>query len=181
MQFFKSSILFFMLVSVSMSQDMDMESVIESKSYGTCETKDLFFSAMKFYKISLNETYEGLPVQLRMLFFFNRDKTLVTRLTTQALLGCQTTSTGEEACAYKPLNDQWIKGQYELSQNDQVAIEKIGTVTFLNPENQNRGFRLKFSADFPMIKLQNAEQSGGMVKVNFNQHGINTAKLCEDM
>lgn len=170
-----------MLVSVSMSQDLDMESIIESKSYGTCETKDLYFSAMKFYKISLNETYEGLPVQLRMLFFFNRDKTLVTRLTTQALIGCQTTSTGEEACSYRPLNDQWIKGLYEFTQNNQVSIDKIGTVTFFNPENQNRGFRLKFSADFSLIKLQNLEQVGGMVKVNFNQNGINTTRMCEGL
>lgn len=142
---------------------------IVSREMGLCSTNNLSFTAMKFYKIPQAETYEDRPVFLRVLFFFNNDFTVTTRVTKQALISCQTLPSGDEACAYRPLEDQWIKNE-KFEMNDRTIQTALGDVNFINPENINRGFEFHF---------QGKKFIGGMVQVNFNQHGVNTARLCQ--
>jgi hypothetical protein len=179
MQFSKILIPFILVLAFAFKANAtDLMDTIESKQLGSCETNNLSFASMKFYKIPMEEKHEGMDVFLRVLFFFNQDHSLVTRFTTQALVGCQTTSSGEEACSYKPLKDNWFQSRFLLLSSDELEIPEIGKVKFYNPQNDNRGFQLQLSPTFSVIKLQNKSFIGGMVRVNFNQQGINTAKLC---
>lgn len=150
----------------------DLKTAIISTSQGSCETNNLMFTAMKFYKIPLNEKYENYDVFLRVILFFAADQSLSLRLTKQALLGCQTTSSGDQLCSYQPLEDQWIKTRYEI--NDQITVPDLGIIQLLNPNDLNRGFSLKFQNSFPGQVFP-----GGMVLVNFNHEGKNTAFICK--
>lgn len=178
MRFFKNIITLIALAFAFQANASDLMDTIVSQQLGSCETNNLSFTAMKFYKIPLEEKHEGMDVFLRVLFFFNKDHSLTTRFTTQALIGCQTTSSGDEACSYKPLKDNWMKSRFYLLSSDELEVPEIGKVLFYNPQNNNRGFQLQFSPTFSNEKLQNKTFIGGMVRVNFNQQGINTAKLC---
>lgn len=146
----------------------DLMDTIATREMGSCETNNLSFTAMKFYKIPLNETFEDLPVHLRILFFFNTDYSVITRLTKQALISCQTLPSGDQACAYKPIADQWLPPT-PFSSKDLTIETEVGQINWINPENSNRGFQ---------ITLNGKSFSGGMVQVNFNQFGVNTAKIC---
>ena len=170
MQFFKVFLLSFLIMSGA--QASDLKNIIETKEYGSCETNNLSFSAMKFYKIPLGEKYEKYDLYLRVLLFFNQDETLSMRLTTQALLGCQ-----GEACSYYPVADQWTKTTY--TENGIIQIPELGRIILDNPENTNRGFEITFKDDFIHPHLSGLKFIGGMVAVNFNQHGVNTMNICK--
>lgn len=177
MQFSKIFVLLMTLIT-SGAYASDVKEIILSKEYGSCETRDLMFSAMKFYKIPLNEKYdETYDIYLRLILFFNADGTLTLRSTTQALIGCQTSSSGEELCSFKPLMDQWLKGEYTLLET--INVPMIGSINLVNPENTNRGFNLKFKSKFTYPHLEGKEFPGGMVSVNFNQDGKNVINICK--
>lgn len=170
MPFFKCFIIALLIISSASANDF--KSAIMTKAQGSCETNNLMFTAMKFYKIPLNEKHENYDVFLRVILFFFEDQSLSLRLTKQALLGCQTTSNGEEACSYKPLSDQWIKTHYDLG--EKITISSFGAIELFNPSDLNRGFHLTFENIFP-----NQIFPGGMVLVNFNHEGKNTAFICK--
>ncbi len=132
---------------------------------------------MKFYKIPLNEKFESYDKFLRLLLFFNLDGTLSLRTTTQALLGCQTTSNGEVACSYHALSDSWVKTTY--TEDGLIQIGELGTIVLHNPEDTNRGFTLTFKNDFAYPHLRGQNFIGGMVAVNFDQNGNNTINICK--
>ncbi len=140
---------------------------------GSCSTNNLSFTAMKFYKIPLNETYEGREVFLRLLFFFNLDGSLTTRVTRQALLSCS-----NNLCSYHQVSDAYVRSQFVITNEHDLIIPATGLIHFTNPENSNRGFSLTFSSTYPIEALRDSSFIGGMVNVNFNQQGTNTAKLC---
>ena len=168
MRFFKIKAIFFVLAFALQAKASDLLGTVVTRELGACETNNLSFTAMKFYKIPLEETYEDRPVHLRILFFFNDDYSVVTRLTKQALISCQTLPSGDEACAYRPLSDQWLPSTSFSTRNLTIKTE-LGQISWINPENSNRGFQ---------IKLNEKSFNGGMVQVNFNQFGVNAAKIC---
>ena len=170
MRFFKLILIAVFVLNTAFA--VDMKTAIISTPSGSCETNNLMFSAMKFYKIPLNERYESYDVYLRVILFFAADESLSLRLTKQALLGCQTTSSGEELCSFKPLDDQWIKGNYSI--DEKINVPNLGTIELSNPSNLNRGFFLNFNSSFPGQSFP-----GGMVLVNFNHEGKNTAFICK--
>lgn len=176
MQFFK--ILFLSLFVMSEAKASDLKQIIISKEYGSCETNNLYFSAMKFYKIPLNQKYENYDLYLRVLLFFNLDNTLSLRLNTQALLGCQTTTAGEEACSYLPVENTWIKTHF--IQTEIISVDELGSIELINPTNTNRGFELTFKETYHRPHLRGQKFIGGMVAVNFNQHGTNTINICKE-
>lgn len=167
-----------MFIFLSVAQAADLKDVIESREIGSCQTNNLAFSAMRFYKIPLNQKYQDYDLYLRVILFLNSDKTLSLRTTVQALLGCQTSSTGEQMCSFSPLEDQWTKSTYELK--DKITIQQIGQIELRDETNINRGFVLTIADDFIYPHLRGLEFVGGMITVNFNQNGINTAKLCKN-
>lgn len=177
MLFFKS-LLISLTIFLSVAQAADLKDVITSREIGSCQTNNLVFSAMRFYKVPLNQKYEEYNLYLRVILFFNIDGTLSLRTTVQALLGCQTTSTGEQMCSFSPIEDQWSKSTYDLK--EKITINKIGTIDFRDETNTNRGFVLTFADDFIYSHLRGQEFIGGMISVNFNQNGINTTKLCKN-
>lgn len=176
MLFFKISILFYLLFSGV--QASELNSIILSREYGSCQANNLHYSAMKFYKIPLNEKFESYDTFLRIILFFNQDGTLTERLTIQALLGCQTTSQGEVACSYHALKDTWLKSVY-TNINEVITIQNIGEIIFTKPEDLNRGFTLHFKDDFDYHHLSGESFSGGMVSVNFDQNARNTINICK--
>lgn len=177
MQFFKSFILS-IFIFLSVAQAADLKDIIATKEQGSCQSKNLAFSAMRFYKVPLNEKYEEYDLYLRVILFFNLDGSLSQRTTVQALLGCQTSSTGEQICSFSPIHDQWTKSNYGLS--DKITINNIGTIEFRDETNTNRGFVLTFADNFVYSQLRGKEFVGGMITVNFNQNGINTANICKN-
>ena len=176
MQFFNFVIILFVLSTPA--QASELKEIILSKEYGSCETNNLYFSAMKFYKIPLNEKYENYDMYLRIILFFNLDGSTTERVTTQALLGCQTTSSGDVACSYRPLEDIWVKKEYSIN-NEIIKINNIGDITFKNPDDTNRGFNLQFNKDFGYPHLRGKNFIGGMVSVNFDQNARNTINICK--
>lgn len=174
MQFFK--FLFLIIIFSSGAYASDLKNLIQTREYGSCKTNNLYFSAMKFYKIPLNEKFESYDKFLRLLLFFNIDGTLSLRSTTQALLGCQTTSNGEVACSYHALNDSWIKTNY--AEDGLIHIAELGVIALHNPDDTNRGFVLTFKNDFAYPHLRGQNFIGGMVSVNFDQNGNNTINIC---
>ncbi len=173
-----SKIILTALFLISGAFASDLKTVIASKEMGSCETKDLMYSAMRFYKIPLNEKYDDTyDVYLRLILFFNQDGSLSLRSTTQALIACQTSNTGEELCSFKPLFDQWLKSTYTA--DAEINVPFLGTVIFSNPQNINRGFTLNFKDDFIYPHLQGRSFPGGMVSVNFNQDGKNVQNICK--
>ena len=180
MLFFKSlilSIFIFLSAGQAIATTVDLKDIIKTTELGSCQTNDLAYTSMKFYKIPLNQKYEDYDLYLRIILFFGPENTLSLRSTIQALLGCQTSSSGEEICSFRPLNDQWVKLPFDVS--DKIFIPQVGTIDFRDQSNINRGFVLTFSNDFSYTQLRAKEFSGGMIKVNFNQDGINTAKICK--
>ncbi len=176
MQFFKIFIITLFLMSGAMASDL--KSTIEAKELGSCETQNLMYTAMRFYKIPLNEKYDNTyDIYLRVILFFNQDGTLSLRSTTQALIACQTSSSGEELCSFKPLLDQWLKGLYTA--DEAIHIPLLGDIAFTNPANINRGFTLTFKKDFIYPHLEGQSFPGGMVSVNFNQDGKNVLNICK--
>ncbi|MBY0414593.1 MAG: hypothetical protein K2Q18_10520 [Bdellovibrionales bacterium] len=171
MQFFKSFLMVIVLTSGAFASEV--LDIIQTKEIGSCKTKDLSFTAMKFYKIPLVEKYEDFDVYLRVILFFNLDGSLSMRLTKQALIACS-----GEACSFKPLSDTWIKDSYSLD-GDVVSILNVGSIAFNNPENTNRGFTLKFSETFPNESLRLKSFIGGMISTNFNQDGLNVINICK--
>lgn len=176
MLFFKS-LLISLTIFLSVAQAADLKDIIVTREMGSCQTNNLTFSAMRFYKIPLNQKYEEYDLYLRFILFYNLDGTLSLRTTVQALLGCQTTSTGE-MCSFSPIDDQWTKSTYDLK--EKITINKIGIIEFRDEANTNRGFVLTFTDDFAYSHLRGKEFIGGMITVNFDQNGINTAKLCKN-
>lgn len=176
MLFSKSIIALFLISIMSVAQAADMKDIIYTKELGSCETKNLAFSAMRFYKVPLNQKYQDYDLYLRIIMFFNEDRTLSLRSTVQALLGCQTSTSGEQICSFSPLSDQWVKSTYKLDQT--ITIEKLGSILMTDETNVNRGFTMTFSKDFAYPHLRKESFIGGMISVNFNQNGVNTAKLC---
>lgn len=176
MQFFKFLLLFLILTSGAYASDI--RDLIESREYGSCETNNLYFSAMKFYKIPLNEKHEGYDTFLRVILFFNQNGSLTERVTTQALLGCQTIPNGDVACSYHALEDIWVQYEYAIF-NNVVSVKNIGTITLEDPADLNRGFSLKFHNDFGYPHLRGKVFAGGMVSVNFNQHAQNIINICK--
>ncbi|QDK41953.1 hypothetical protein DOM21_10940 [Bacteriovorax stolpii] len=173
-----SKTLFLILFSMSGAMASDLKTTIESKELGSCETQNLLYSAMRFYKIPLNEKYDNTyDVYLRVILFFNQDGSLSLRSTTQALIGCQTSTSGEELCSFKPLYDQWLKGVYTTDKAVHVSL--LGDIVFTNPANINRGFTLTFKKDFLYPHLEGQSFPGGMVSVNFNQDGKNVLNICK--
>lgn len=178
MQFFKSLIVLVALITGAHARGLG--EIIESKQSGSCETRDLMFSAMKFYKIPLNEKYDNTyDVYLRVILFFNQDGSLSLRSTTQALISCQTSTTGEEMCGFKPLQDQWLKGNYFGHSPEKILVPFLGSIAFTLPDNINRGFTLTFKDDFIYPHLRGQSFPGGMVSVNFNQDGVNVYNICK--
>ena len=175
MLFFK--FLFISIMLMSGAYASGITELITSKSYGACETNNLFFSAMKFYKIPLNEKYESYDKYLRLILFFNLDGTLSLRTSTQALLGCQTSNSGEVFCSYRPLTDSWLKTHF--SEDGIISIKELGDITFQNPSDLNRGFALTFNQNAPYPHLNGQSFIGGMVSVNFDQNGNNTINICK--
>jgi hypothetical protein len=131
---------------------------------------------MKFYKIPLHEKYENYDVQLRVILFFNPDGSMSLRVTTQALIACETWPTGE-MCSYKALSDSWAKTNYEL--NKTITIGKLGTIEWKDESSENRGFVLTFAKDYAIESVRNLSFLGGMVTVNFDQNAQNTLNICK--
>ena len=176
MQFFRLFV--FLLILSSGAQASDLKDIIQSRKHGSCETNNLYFTAMKFYKIPLNEKHETYDMYLRIILFFNLDGSITERVTTQALLGCQTTSNGEVACSYHSLEDIWVKLDYSIN-GEIIKIKNIGSITLKNPQDTNRGFNLHFNEDFGYPHLRGQNFIGGMVSVNFDQDGRNTINICK--
>lgn len=178
MQFFKK--LFFVILSlafISGASASEINTTIESRELGSCETNNLAYSAMKFYKIPLLEKFKEFDVFLRIILFFNPDGSLTLRTTTQALIACQTSTSGEVVCSFKALNDKWITSQYEINQT--ISIKELGNIEWRDQSNSNRGFVLTFAENTPYPHLRGAEFMGGMVSVNFNQNNVNTINICQ--
>jgi hypothetical protein len=175
MQFFK---ILFLILFMSGAQASDLKDIITTRESGSCKTNNLSYSAMKFYKIPLFEKIESYDLYLRVLLFFNQDNTLSLRLTTQALLGCQTLPSGEVACSYSPVNDQWIKSTY--TEDGNIHVPELGIIELRNPLDTNRGFEMTFKDDFERLHLRGQKFIGGMVAVNFDQNGINTINICKE-
>jgi hypothetical protein len=167
-----------MIIFLSIAQAADFKDIIESKELGSCQAKNLAYSAMKFYKVPLNEKYEEYDLYLRVILFFNLDGSLSLRTTVQALLGCQKSSNGEQICSFSPIHDQWTKTTYGL--NDKITINNIGSIELRDETNTNRGFVLTFADNFVYSQLRSKEFVGGMITVNFNKNGINTANICKN-
>jgi len=177
MQFFKSIILC-LLILLPVAHAAGLKDTIVARELGSCETNDLTFSAMRFYKIPLNQKHEQYDLYLRIILFFNQDNSLSMRTTVQALLGCQITPSGQELCSFGPVADQWSQTSYQL--DDKVTISQIGSIYFKDETNINRGFTLTFSDDFAYPHLRGQVFVGGMVSTNFNQHGKNSAAICKN-
>lgn len=177
MLFFKSLLICF-IIFMSGAHASDIKTLSLSKEMGSCETNNLAFSAMRFYKIPLNQKYEDYDLYLRVILFFNADGTHVLRTTVQALLGCQTSSSGEQVCSFSPLDDKWTSSNYMVS--DKILIKNIGEIELRDETNINRGFVLTFADNFLYPHLRGQEFIGGMISVNFNQFAVNTAKLCKN-
>lgn len=181
MQFFKLliiSTLVFLSTEEAKATSVSLKEIITTTEMGSCQTNNLTYSSMKFYKIPLNQKHEDFDLYLRLILFFDGNGNLSLRSTVQALLGCQTSSSGEEICSFSPLKDQWVKLTYMLTHK--IVIPQIGIINFRDQSNTNRGFVITFADDFPYPHLRRQEFIGGMIKVNFNQDGINTAKLCKN-
>jgi hypothetical protein len=174
MQFFKY---LFFIIFLSTANATDIKETIVTKEMGSCASNNLSYSAMKFYKIPLNEKYEDLDLYLRIILFFNNNGALTLRLTTQALIGCQISSTGEQVCSYRPMKDSWIKSSFILDKD--ITIAGLGKIEWRDITNSNRGFTLTFAEDFSSIHLRGREFIGGMVAVNFDQNGLNTINICK--
>lgn len=177
MQFFKSIIVCLMIL-LPVAHAAGLKEIVVTQELGSCETNNLAFSAMRFYKIPLNQKYENYDLYLRVILFFNQDNSLSMRTTVQALLGCQVTPSGQELCSFGPLADQWNQASYQL--DDRIVIPQIGTILFKDETNVNRGFTLTFSDDFSYPHLRGQEFVGGMVTTNFNQYGKNSAAICKN-
>ena len=177
MLFFKS-LLLTSFIFISVAQAADLKDIIATRELGSCQTNNLAYSAMRFYKVPLNEKYEEYDLYLRVILFFNLDGSLSIRTTVQALLGCQTTSTGDQVCSFSPIHDQWTKSVYDLKET--ITINHLGSIELKDESNTNRGFVITFANDFIYPVLRGREFIGGMISVNFNQDGINTAKICKN-
>lgn len=175
MQFFKSLLVVLIILSkVQAFESSNLKDIIQTKEYGSCETNNLSFSSMKFYKIPLNEKYENYDLYLRILLFFNLDGSLSVRTTTQALLGCQA-----DFCSYHPINDTWTKSHYSILESDKkIHVPNLGVIDYYNPSDINRGFELEFNSEYKYPHLAGQKFIGGMVSVNFNQDGVNTMNIC---
>lgn len=177
MQFFKSLLLCLNFL-LPVAQAAGLKDIIVTRELGSCETRDLAFSAMRFYKIPLNQKYENYDLYLRVILFFNDDQSLSMRTTVQALLGCQITPSGQELCSFGPMDDKWNQTTYQL--NNKIIVPQIGSILFRDETNINRGFTLTFSDDFAYPHLRGHEFTGGMITANFNQFGKNSAVLCNN-
>lgn len=177
MQFFKS-LLLCLTILLPVAHAAGLKDIVVTKELGSCETNDLAFSAMRFYKIPLNQKYENYDLYLRIILFFNQDNSLSMRSTVQALLGCQTTPSGQELCSFGQINDQWIQSSYQL--DEKISVPRIGSIHFKDETNVNRGFTLTFSDDFTYPHLRGHEFIGGMITTNFNQHGKNSISICNN-
>lgn len=177
MQFFKSLLLCFIIL-LPVAHATGLKDIIVTRELGSCETRNLTFSAMKFYKIPLNQKHEQYDVYLRVILFFNDDLSLSMRTTVQALLGCQTTSNGQELCSFGQLSDSWSQSIYQL--DNKIIIPQVGSILFKDETNVNRGFGLTFAEDFTYPHLRGLEFDGGMITTNFNQQGKNSTVICKD-
>lgn len=174
MQFFKIILFFGALAFALQANASGLLDTVITREYGSCQTNNLRYSAMKFYKIPINE--RGQNLFLRALFFFNADESFRLRLTKQELLGCQTLPSGDQACSYRPVADEWFEGHFSTHGN-QIIDTNYAYIIRMN-DDLNRGFRILFKSFLGLeIKYDDA-YVGGMVETNFDQFGNNTINIC---
>ncbi|MNJ93387.1 hypothetical protein D3C87_110670 [compost metagenome] len=150
---------------------------VVSQQVGSCEHKNLAFSAVRFSKIPLNKKFEGRNVFLRLIFFFKEDGSYAVRANEQVLVGCVGggSSGKEEQCSYQQLSDQWLAGQWVFGTSDLLldygAVSKKGTEAY-------RDYQLNLHS-FPMYsEILNHLHAGTVILVNFDSTGRNAGRIC---
>lgn len=161
-------------ISLAASQTLDWESQVFSSQLGSCETHDLNFKALRFTKIALKSETGNLF--LRVILFIRPDNTQAVRLTTQELLGCQTSQSGSEICSYRPLSNQWIESRWLKDQS--TGTLDVGGVGLLSYDVDTSEISIRFKEDFSFPEVVGPSFPGSMILVNFNDQGINVQKLC---
>lgn len=152
----------------------EWETQIFSSQVGSCETGDLNFKALRFTKIPLKSEIGNLF--LRVIIFMRPDNTQAVRLTTQELLGCQTSRTGGEICSYRPIANQWIESRWSKGPANETL--DVGSAGVLNYDENTSKIGISFKDDFVFPELAGLHFKGSMILVNFNDKGVNTQKLC---
>lgn len=156
----------------STPNDFDWVANVMMKKLGSCQTHDLNFRALRFTKISLQSN-----LFLRVILFLRPNNSVAVRLTTQELLGCQTSSSGTEVCSYRPLTNSWSESLWSMSNNEIY----IGALGLIHGDLTSNVLSLSFAADFPIAEIANSTHQGSMVAVNFDDRGVNTQKLCQEI
>lgn len=162
------------LNSVALSADVDWHTQILMSRVGSCQSGNLHFRALRFTKIPLNSALNNLF--LRVILFIRPNNTEAVRLTTQELLGCQTSTNGGEVCSYRPVSDAWFESSWER----EGSGIRFGAVGLLNYNSFESKLELAFHPDFAIPEVQGKVFFGNMVSVNFSDLGINTQKICQE-
>lgn len=162
----------FSLLSLTVFADSSWENQVIYTKVGSCETNNLNFKVLRFTKIPLSAD----KMFLRIIVFIRPDNTQSIRLTTQELLGCQTTN-GNEVCSYRPVENHWLESSW-LKENDLLNLKELGELSF----DENLGtYSIRLPNNFSIAELSGKSFKGNMVLVNFDDHGVNTANLCKTL
>lgn len=170
-------VVYVLLLFSSYAEAGSWEELAYSNEVGSCATRDLNFTSLRFTKLALGQRESKLF--MRVLVFLRPDNTQAIRLTTQELLGCQTNSKGEEICSYRPITNEWVQSSWIKDLNSgELNLGIIGNLHF---NEADKSFSIKFPTDFSYPELAGKSFQGKMVLVNFNSFGVNTANLCNSL
>ncbi len=167
----KKIIFILLLLTQNVFAQNDWEKDVFMSSVGSCKSNNLNFNALRFTKIPLNLD----NVFLRIILFVRPDNTQAIRLTTQELLGCQTSSNGAKICSYRPLKNFW----YEAHWNNNLESLEMGDFGVLSKSSSDGIYSLRLPQTFQYPEVSGKTIFGNMVLVNFDDHGVNTANLCK--
>lgn len=174
--FFKLYVFLMLLNSFEAQAAVSWIDQVFMKKSGSCESQNLSYEVMRFTKIPLLKVgNDSKNLFLRIILFIRPNNTQVIRLTTQELLGCQFDSVGNEICSYRPLENAWLESKWSEN-GDLVDLHTAGMLS-----HENGVYFLHLPADFFYPELRGKTVTGKMVFVNFDDHGVNTSKLCSSL
>lgn len=145
---------------------------------GSCADNNLGYNASRFTGISLDETRDDYDLYLQLIIYLKNDGSAYLRTQEVGLLECKDTPEGK-VCAHWPYNDtrEFITTTWS-EVNESIVIANVGTITRVREDFPWMGYNIKLSDSFPIEKARNAESIGGKIQVNFDEHGVNTGRIC---
>ncbi len=147
---------------------------------GSCETKDLSFNTARFSKIPLNRQRDDLELYLQLILFLHSSGEVTLRAQEMGLISCRQTNDGE-VCGYRPFSDtKKIIKSFWIELENELSIEKIGTIIKIRDDFPWLGFSLKMDKNFFEVSARDKSFIGGKVQVNFNHEDLNVARICNE-